>query len=263
MDFDFKENYNINDLLDIIEILRSENGCPWDKKQTHQSIRRNFIEETYEAIEAIDNDDRDLLLEELGDVLLQIVFHCQMEKEKDSFNFDDVCNGICHKLIIRHPHVFSDVKADTSEEVLKNWDAIKMKTKKQSSQTDVMQSVARSLPALIRAEKVQKKAADVGFDWNDASLALKKVYEESSELEEAISVNDKDNIPEELGDLIFSVVNVSRLLKIDPEECLNKATDKFIDRFNKVETFAESNNIDIKKESLDNLNNMWDNAKEL
>ena len=157
MEFKEKQKYNFNDLVEIVKILRSPEGCPWDREQTHKSIRSNFIEETYEAIEAIDTDDTELLKEELGDVLLQVALHSEIESEQNSFTIDDVCDGICKKLIIRHPHVFSNVEADTTEQVLKNWDAIKMQTKSQKSQTQAMLSVSKALPSLMRSAKLQQK----------------------------------------------------------------------------------------------------------
>lgn len=175
MNFTEKENYNFNDLVEIVKILRAPDGCPWDREQTHKSIRSNFIEETYEAVEAIDTDDLDLLKEELGDVLLQVALHAEIESEQGTFDINDVCDGICKKLIIRHPHVFGDVNADTTEKVLKNWDAIKMKTKSQKTQTQAILSVSRALPSLMRSTKIQQKAAKVGFDWENVNGALDKL----------------------------------------------------------------------------------------
>lgn len=172
MNFTEKENYNFNDLVEIVKILRAPDGCPWDREQTHKSIRSNFIEETYEAVEAIDTEDLDLLKEELGDVLLQVAMHAEIESEQGTFDINDVCDGICKKLIIRHPHVFGDVNADTTEKVLKNWDAIKMKTKSQKTQTQAILSVSKALPSLMRSTKIQQKAAKVGFDWENVTVRL-------------------------------------------------------------------------------------------
>ena len=183
IDFQFKSEYNFYDLVNIMSILRAPGGCPWDREQSHKSIRRDFLEECYEAVEAIDTDNPELLREELGDVLLQVVFHSQIEAEQGSFTADDVCNDICQKLIIRHPHVFGDVSAEDSETVLKNWDAIKMQTKSQKSNSEVMHSVSPALPALIRADKIQNKAKKIGFDFPDAYSALDKLEEEIAELE--------------------------------------------------------------------------------
>lgn len=261
--FEFKEHYGVNDLIDIVEILRSPGGCPWDREQDHKSIRRDFIEETYEVIEAINKDDRDLLLEELGDVLLQVVFHTQIEREKGSFDLNDVADGICKKMIERHPHVFGDVSAETSEQVLDNWDVIKKRTKQQKSQTESMLSIPREFPALMRADKVQKKAAKVGFDWDSVDGAFQKVSEELAELKEAVTMGVVENANEELGDLLFSVVNVSRFISVDSEEALTCATDKFIDRFSKVEKMAEEKGIDMKETELSELDKLWDIAKQV
>ncbi|MBR3439832.1 MAG: nucleoside triphosphate pyrophosphohydrolase [Clostridia bacterium] len=260
-DFEFKNNYNIDDFLHIMKLLRSPGGCPWDIEQTHKSIRKNLIEETYEVIEAIDKDDTTLLCEELGDLLMQIIFHTQMEEEKGTFTFDDVCDGICKKLIVRHPHVFGDVTVNDSGEVLKNWDEIKRKTKGQKTTGESMQSVPRELPALMRAQKLQQKAAKVGFDWDDISGAIEKIGEETNELKSAVEKNDTENQIEELGDLLFSVVNVSRFLKCDSEEALTFASDKFLNRFIKVEQLAAEREIDMKSSSLEELDRLWDEAK--
>ena len=262
-DFVFKNNYNIDDFLHIMKLLRSPGGCPWDIEQTHKSIRKNLIEETYEVIEAIDKDDKALLCEELGDLLMQIIFHTQMEEEAGTFTFNDVCDGICKKLIVRHPHVFGDVTVSDSGEVLKNWDEIKLRTKGQKSVGESLQSVPRELPALMRAQKLQQKAAKVGFDWEDVSGALDKVGEETKELRAAIENADCENQLEELGDLLFSVVNVSRFLKFDSEEALTFASDKFLERFLKVEQLAAERGIDMKSSSLEELDRLWDEAKTL
>ena len=261
--FNFKERYDVNDLIDIVEILRSPGGCPWDIEQDHKSIRRDFLEETYEVIEAINKEDRDGLLEELGDVLLQVVFHAQIEREKNSFDLNDVADGVCKKMIERHPHVFGDVNAETSEQVLENWDVIKKQTKSQKSQTESMLSIPREFPALMRADKVQKKAAKVGFDWASVDGALDKVSEELEELKEAITMGVVDNANEELGDLLFSVVNVSRFISVDSEETLTNATDKFIDRFSKVEKMAEEKGLNMKETELSELDKLWDEAKKV
>ena len=260
-DFQFKNNYDMNDLIEIMRILREPGGCPWDAEQTHVSIKKNLIEETYEVIEAINKDDKDLMCEELGDLLMQVVFHAQMETEKGTFGFDDVADGICKKLIERHPHVFGQVSISGVDDVLTNWDAIKRKTKGQKTTTDSMNSVPRELPALMRATKLQKKAADVGFDWNDVSGALDKLEEEISELRQAIDNNDRANMTEELGDVLFSAVNVSRFIKADAEEALTAASDKFLARFTKVEELASERNIDMKATGIDELDRLWDDAK--
>lgn len=261
MNFKLKNKYNIEDLLEIMRILRSPNGCPWDKEQTHHSIRSCFIEETYEVIEAIDNDDRELLKEELGDVLLQVLFHSQLESEKDSFDFSDVVDGIAKKMVVRHPHVFGDTVVSNSDEVLVNWDAIKKETKNQTSQTQVLQSVSKALPALMRSAKVQHKASKVGFDWPDVSGALDKVEEETQELKQAITANQPDECLEELGDLLFSVVNVSRFINVEPEQALSLSCDKFIARFEKMELLANERGVDMKMSTLAELDLLWNEAK--
>lgn len=261
MNFSQKEFYKFEDLLKIMEILRSEEGCMWDKEQNHKSIRKNFIEETYEVCEAIDNDDTDLLKEELGDVMLQVVFHTQMEKEKGAFNIDDVADGICKKLIYRHPHIFQDTIVHSSDEILKNWDALKRVEKGQKSTTDSLVSVSKALPGLMRAEKIQAKAAKVGFDWDNVSGALSKVHEEIAELESAIS---GDGTPEEeLGDLMFAVVNVARFLKIDAEHAIEKTCDKFIDRFKYIEKSSALQGKKLEQMSLTKMDDLWNEKKAL
>lgn len=261
MDFQFKQSYNFNDLVNIMKILRQPGGCPWDAEQTHESIRRNFLEETYEAVEAIDTDNPELLCEELGDVMLQVVFHAQIAEDADRFNIDEVCDGICKKLIIRHPHVFGSVQADTSEQVLENWDAIKMQTKEQTTQAQALDSVSHALPALIRAHKIQHKARKYGFDWSDVSGALDKLFEEVEELRTAISEGNTDASYEELGDVLFSAVNVSRFIDVDPEQSLGSACDKFISRFASVEALAAERGIDMKTATLEELDALWDEIK--
>ena len=228
---DRKGGYTFYDLVEIMKILRGEGGCPWDREQTHMSIRKNLIEETYEVVEAIDNDDPVLMCEGLGELILQAVFHALMSAEEGRFDINDVCNGICEKLIVRHPHIFSDVVADTSDEVLKNWDAIKQQTKHQKTVTEKLKAIPPSLPALMRACKAGEKAAKVGFDFPTPGDAMKKVYEEAREVETA----DSDAVSEEIGDLLFAAVNVARKHGVDPEEALYRATDKFIGRFSAVE----------------------------
>lgn len=261
LDFQLKDCYDMQDLLSIMRLLRAPGGCPWDAEQTHESIRKNLIEETYEVIEAIDKNDKELMCEELGDLLMQVVFHAQMEDEAGTFDFNNVTDGVCKKLIERHPHIFGEVKVSGVDDVLTNWDAIKRKTKGQKTTGDSMLSVPRELPALMRATKLQKKAADVGFDWNDVSGALDKVAEEMAELRAAIENKDSVNMAEELGDILFSVVNVSRFIKVDAEEALTAASDKFLARFVEVEKLAKERGIDMKEASLEELDALWDEVK--
>lgn len=257
--FTMKENYGFADLVGIIALLRSPGGCSWDKEQTHQSIRRNFIEETYEVCEAIDEDDPEHLCEELGDVLTQVVFHADIEREAGRFDIDGVCDAICKKLILRHPHVFGDAKVSGTDEVLANWDEIKKREKGHDSVSDSMQSVAKSLPALWRAEKVQGKAAKVGFDHTDITGALLKLDEESAELREAVACGQ--GVEEELGDVLFTAVNISRFIGADPETVLTAATDKFIRRFSMVEQRAKASGMSISDMSLKELDKLWDEIK--
>lgn len=261
IDFKQKEKYDINDLLEIMRCLRAPGGCPWDAEQTHESIRKNLIEETYEVVEAIDKKDSGMLLEELGDLLMQVVFHAQMEEEKGSFNFDDVADGVCKKLIERHPHVFGEVEVSGVGDVLDNWDAIKRRKKGQKKGSEPMLSVPRELPALMRAAKIQQKASAVGFDWPDVSGAYDKIIEETQELKNAVDSGVQEDISEELGDVLFSVVNVSRFLKCDAEEALTTASDKFINRFIRVEQLAKKNGVNMEKASLEELDKLWDIAK--
>ena len=260
VDFERKEKYNFNDLLRIMEILRAPDGCMWDREQDHQSIRQNFIEETYEVCEAIDEQDTEHLKEELGDVLLQVVFHAQMEKEKGVFDIEDVADGVCKKLIFRHPHIFGTVEVASSEEILRNWDELKRKEKHQKTDTSALESVAKSLPGLIRAAKLQKKAAKVGFDWDGPQGALDKVAEELDEVRRAAQ---GDGDPEgEIGDLLFAAVNAARRLKVDPQRTMEKTCNKFIRRFADMERQATEQNRALSDLSLAELDALWDKAKE-
>ncbi len=259
--FPEKEKYTYDDLVALLRILRAPGGCPWDAEQTHESIRKNFIEETYETVEAINKQDPAMLREELGDVLLQIMLHAEMEREKGVFDFSDVCNEISQKLIVRHPHVFGDVAVSGSEEVLKNWDAIKMDEKKQKSVTESILSVPRQVPALKRAEKIQQQAAQVGFDWPDVSGALDKIGEETEEVRAAIASGDEKKALDELGDLLFSVVNVCRFAHVDAEEALTHTSDKFTDRFSYVEQKAAESGTPMDELPLETLDGYWNEAK--
>lgn len=249
------------DLLNIMQVLRSENGCPWDREQTHETLKKYLVEESYEAIEAIDEDDDDMLIEELGDVLLQVIFHAEIGREDGYFNIDDVIAGICKKMIDRHPHVFGSEKIETSCEVLDKWDKIKMKEQKLSSHTDELRHVARALPSLIRAEKIQKKAAKVGFDWDEVECAMDKVLEEFDEVKDVYKGKNRARILEEVGDLLFAVVNVSRFLDVDPEEALNHTTDKFINRFEFIEKSAASMGKIMEDMTLNEMDQLWEKSK--
>ena len=261
VDYQQKEHYSIGDLLDIVRLLRGEGGCPWDIEQTHKSIKNDLIEEACEAIEAIDLEDSDLLCEELGDVLLQVVFHSRIEEENNSFCFDDVCDGICKKLIVRHPHVFGGVMVGSADDVLKNWDSIKMETKGQETYTETLESVAKPLPALMRAQKVGKRAAKAGMDFNNVHDAIKCITAEKEELERAIENGDEANIGEELGDLLFSCVNAARHLGVDAELALKASTEKFIRRFAETEKLVNDEGIDMKELPIEELDKYWAKAK--
>jgi len=263
VDFEFKEKYGFEDLLSIVSLLRAPGGCPWDREQTHFSIKKNFIEETYEVIEAINKDNPDMLREELGDVLLQLALHCEMEREKGTFDFNDVVDELVKKLIVRHPHVFGNVKAENEEEALNSWNTAKAETKNQKTQTESMLSVPRELPALMRAQKIQHKAAKVGFDWTNVDGALAKLSEEINELNLAISQGDGAAVEEEFGDVLFSCVNVSRFLKLDSEEALTLSTDKFLNRFGEVERLALEKGIEMKDSPLKVLDSLWEEAKKI
>ena len=257
--FQVKEKYGIQDLLEIMRILRSPEGCPGDREQTHQSIRTDFLEETHEALEAINNGDAEALKEELGDVLLQVVFHARIEEEQGVFAFDDVVDGICKKLIFRHPHIFGDVTVGSTDEILSNWDDLKRKEKKQETDTSTLESVSKSLPSLIRAQKLQKKAAKVGFDWPDVSGALDKVEEELAEVRAAMG-GDGD-VEEEIGDLIFAVTNVSRFVKVDSERAAEKTCNKFVRRFADMEQQAKAQGRQLSELTLEEMDALWDEAK--
>lgn len=263
IDFELKENYDINDLLLIITALRSPEGCPWDRVQTHSSLKKNFIEETYEVIEAINKNSSEGLREELGDVLLQVLLHSEIESEKGSFNFNDVCNDLCQKLVVRHPHVFGGASAENEEEALKSWDNAKAKTKGIKKQSTAMDSVPIELPALMRAQKVQSKAKKAGFDWETVDGAFDKVNEEIDELKTAIAHGSSAEIEDEFGDLLFSCVNVSRFIDVDSEEALTASVNKFVNRFKIVEKLAEENGILMNDTSVEELDKFWNRAKEI
>ena len=254
-----KENYDVYDLVKLVGVLRGEDGCPWDKEQTHKSIRDDFIEETYEVIEAIDTEDHKLLREELGDVMLQVVFHARIEEEKESFDINDVANDICKKLIHRHPHVFGDVVAETSDKVLSNWEKIKSDEKERKTVTDKLRAIPPMLPALMRAQKVGKKAAC--FDFENAELVMDKVSEELCELSEAIDSKNQSDIEEEMGDLLLTLTSLCRKLNVDAEVALSKATDKFIERFSRLETEVAERGKDINSISMTEADAIWEEIK--
>ena len=241
MDFEFKNRYTIDDLLEIMKILRSENGCPWDKVQTHESIRTDLIEEAYEVCEGIDANSPEMLREELGDLLMQVVFHSQIETEQGNFNFDDVCNDICQKLVYRHPHVFGTVKADTADEVLKNWDALKKKSKNQETSTETLESVPKTFPALLRGEKVCKRAARAGLPIDSAEDFIAKIKSGLDELNVAKASENIAQNQQILGNILLCFCNLDRILKIDSEKALTYSTNGFIMGFRAIENEAIQN----------------------
>lgn len=259
--FPEKATYTLADLEDIVRILRSPEGCPWDREQTHQTLRSGFLEETHEALDAISRNDIPGMREELGDVLLQVVFHSDIEREQNSFTMDDVITDICRKLIVRHPHVFGEVQADTTEKVLNNWDAIKRQTKGNASRASLLRNLPRSLPALMRAAKVQTRAKRAGFDWPDLDGPWQALLDETEELRQAIDSKSPAAVEDELGDLLFSAVNVSRFVDVDAEQALITSTDKFIRRFEQMERLAEERGLDMDGASLEDWDALWKDVK--
>ncbi|WP_415339095.1 nucleoside triphosphate pyrophosphohydrolase [Clostridium perfringens] len=258
---DLGNKKDFQDLLDIIETLRNPGGCPWDREQTHESLKSALLEECYEVIDAIENEDEDALIEELGDVLLQVVFHASIGKEDGYFDIMDVIGAISNKMINRHPHVFGNEEANTSEQVLVNWDEIKKEEKGIKTLTEEMQNIAKSLPATTRAYKVQKKAKKVGFDWDDVNCAMDKVKEELNEIKEVYNCEDKSIIEGEVGDLLFACINVARFLEVDGELALDKTIKKFIKRFSYIENEAIKNNKNLKDITLEEMDKLWEEAK--
>lgn len=258
---DLGNKKDFQDLLDIIETLRNPGGCPWDREQTHESLKSALLEECYEVIDAIENEDDDALIEELGDILLQVVFHTSIGKEDGYFDIMDVIGGISNKMINRHPHVFGNEEANTSEQVLVNWDEIKKEEKGIKTLTEEMQNIAKSLPATTRAYKVQKKAKKVGFDWDDVNCAMDKVKEELNEIKEVYNCEDKSIIEGEVGDLLFACINVARFLEVDGELALDKTIKKFINRFSYIENEAIKNNKNLKDMTLEEMDKLWEEAK--
>jgi len=256
-----KEKYDFGDLVEIMKVLRSEKGCPWDKEQDHQTLKKYLIEETYEVLEVIDLNDKKRMCEELGDLLLQIVFHAQIANEAGDFDIQDVITGICRKMILRHPHVFGQASASTSDEVLQNWEEIKKKEKGIESQTQVLRDVPANLPALMRSYKVQQKAAQVGFDWDNIEDVIKKVEEEINELKEVYTSKNVSRITDEVGDVFFAMVNLSRFLKIQPELALTGTINKFIKRFEFMEKESKKEGKKLEEMTLSEMDELWNKAK--
>ena len=256
-DFKFKARYNIDDLICIMKILRSENGCPWDKVQTHESIRTDLIEEAYEVCEGIDCGSSEMLREELGDLLMQVIFHSQIETELGNFNFEDVCNDICQKLIYRHPHVFGEVKAETEDEVLRNWDALKKKSKDQQTYTETLESVPKTFPALLRAEKVCRRAERAGLPVNSAKDCIDRIRKGLDRLEnEGLDGKDAQDRQTLLGDILLSFCNLDRILKTDGEKALTYSIDRFIIEFGSLEKAAADKGCSLDKLSEDEIRRM-------
>lgn len=257
LDFLCKESYDLRDFVALVSYLRSPNGCPWDQVQTHESIRRNFLEETYEACEAIDAGDLVHMREELGDVLMQVLFHTDIEREAGHFDIDDVADAACKKLVYRHPHVFRRDEPDASD-----WDTMKQRERAQTTTAEAMDSVARSLPALWRCDKIQAKAAKTGFEWPDVHAALDKVDEETRELRAAVASGDTEAIGDELGDLLFAAVKVACFAGIDPEQAAHAACEKFIRRFSAMETAAVADGTALEQCTLAQMLTLWQQAKQ-
>lgn len=252
----------IERLLGVVERLRGEDGCPWDREQTLDSLRQYLVEECYELVDAIDAGNVDEHLDELGDVLLQVVLQSEIRKEEKAFCFNDVANHLSEKLIRRHPHVFGDVIADTTEDVVRNWVAIKAEEKQSNQRKSISDGIPRHLPSLHRAHKIQERASRVGFDWDNVGDVIAKVEEELDEVREALASGDAKHVKEELGDLLFSVVNLSRFEKVDPNAALDGATEKFVSRFSEVEKRIKASGCSIDVCTLEELNIIWDEVKE-
>ena len=256
--FQGRDFYTLADFVRLISFLRSEDGCPWDRVQTHESIRRNFLEEVYEACEAMDEGDLPHMREELGDVLMQVLFHTDIEREAGHFDIDDVADAACKKLIDRHPHVFGTPEQRAMPQ---DWEAEKRRERGQTTTAEAMDGVSRALPALWRSDKVQRKAAAVGYEWPNTQMAFEKLPEEIEEVREAIALGDPDKMEDELGDLLFATVKLARFLNVDPEKALHRSCDKFIRRFAGVEQAAIRERRDIRDLTLEELLTLYKAVK--
>lgn len=256
-----KRRYDLGDLVKVMERLRGPNGCPWDKKQTHESLMQYLVEESYEVLEAIEEKDMEKLCEELGDVLLQVVFHSRIAMESGKFDIYDVTDSITQKMINRHTHIFGEDVCNTADEVLGNWEEIKRKEQQHKTITDVLKHVPKHMPALMRSYKVQDKAARVGFDWDSIEGAIFKVNEELQEFREVYKSEEYGKIIEELGDLLFAVVNVCRFAKVMPEFALHSTTEKFIKRFEYIEKKAIEKGKELEEMTLNEMDALWNEAK--
>ncbi len=249
------------ELVKIMARLRSKKGCPWDREQTHQTLRPYLIEEAYEVLDALDNGGDDDFKDELGDLLLQVVFHAQIAAEEKRFDVQDVARSINDKLVRRHPHVFGDIRADTADEVLTNWEKIKREEKGDQGRKSVLDGLPSSMPALLHAYRIQEKVARVNFDWDDVKEVLQKVDEEIQELKNALEHGDKTSIEDEMGDLLFSLVNLSRHLNVPPEDALRRSNDKFMRRFRYIEAALELKGDNLERATFEELDALWDEAK--
>ena len=248
---------SIDRLRKIMDELREQ--CPWDRKQTIQTLRQQTIEETYELVDAITDEDWEGIKEELGDLLLHIVFYSKLGAEKELFTFDDVIEGVCNKLVARHPHIYSSVKVENEEDVKQNWEQIKLKEGKKS----ILGGVPQSLPAIVKALRLQDKTKKVGFEWDNIGQVKEKVEEELSELYEAVESDNASKIEDEFGDVLFALVNYARYVKIDPELALERTNKKFIRRFQHIEKMAEQQNKALLDMTLEEMDALWNKAKEL
>ena len=254
---------NFEELVRVMKRLRAPEGCPWDREQTHSSLKPYMLEEVYEALEAIDSEDDSELCKEAGDVLLQVVFHAQIAEEEDRFTIEDVAGAIVEKLVRRHPHVFADAEVDNTEHVIANWEEIKKQERRDAGQQHPshLDGIPKSLPALMRAQRMQARAARQGFDWREVGGALDKVEEEFAELRRENEAGSTDTVEDELGDLLFSLVNVSRFLHVDPEQALQRAIAKFEKRFRSVESALGEREQSMRDSTLEELDALWDDAK--
>ena len=250
------------ELVSIMTRLRSPTGCPWDREQTHLTLRPYLIEEAYEVLDALDNRDDGDFRDELGDLLLQVVFHAQIATEEQRFDIDDVARAINDKLVRRHPHVFGNTRADTADEVLINWEKIKREEKGGKGRKSVLDGLPAGMPALLHAYRIQEKVARVNFDWDDVQAVLLKVGEEIDEVSKALEQGDKKKIEEEMGDLLFSMVNLSRHLNVPPEDALRRSNDKFMRRFRYIEAALELRGENLERATFEELDALWEEAKQ-
>ncbi|OGI06138.1 MAG: nucleoside triphosphate pyrophosphohydrolase [Candidatus Margulisbacteria bacterium GWF2_35_9] len=257
---EYLEKYK--ELNEIVTKLLSPDGCPWDREQTHETLKNYLIEEAYEFVEAVEENDNSKMEEELGDILFHVVIHAAIAEKTNKFSLKSVTEKISEKMIRRHPHVFGDTQVSSVEEVWTNWDKIKRTETKKKDKESLLRSVPKNLPALLRAEKIQKRAARVGFDWDHINPVLDKIEEEMNELKEVVALNDKPKMIEEMGDYLFSIVNLCRKMDIDPEDALQMANKKFIQRFSSVEGKLIKNNKEMIHATMEEMDELWEKVKE-